>query len=355
MKIYFFIYLYISVIAALSTKQIKKNYFAYGSVFILPAFLILFVGFRPGIGYDYQQYEFLYGVPSFAHRALLGIEPGFNFLISQSKYFGISFQHFLVLVAIISLSIKISVLYNYSPYFFLSLLLYFVQEMLARDMSNIRQGLAIAVFFYLAMNFYRISWVKIVILSFLAVMFHFTALIGLVGLLVCRFTYSTKLLLCCILLSGFVSTFLTAEKVELIAGMIGWEYLITKVNDYSMRSEYSSALGVTPGLILRILIVSTFVCVSSSWFSKRDYNLLRNLSVFGLCWFLAFNQFEVIAVRGSLYFRILDTVIIPSIMYAVIPKQRVIVYFFVLVYALQGLIRELFRHGVYFPYNFGSL
>jgi len=316
----------------------------------ISVFLVFFAGTRVGIGYDYDQYYILFNDYEFEERALYGIEPGFNFLVTLLSPLGSNFQF--LFFAIFAVGIKCQLFIKYSPYPFLALALYFNQDFLARDMGNLRQGVAISIGLYVFLNgqLWTLRRAFLVILT--ALIFHFTAIIIYIYLFLRNFKFNDFILIIAVISCLIVGQLLPTSSLTSLVELINNEYVLHKLADYTNQKDYSSELGLTFGLGLRLAIFFSYMyCFKNSNVGSL-HNTIKNLSWFGLCIFLLFNSFEIIAVRMALYFRILDVIMITQLLTKLqMGPSRIIGYLLISAYSLQGLMKELLRHGIYFDYK----
>lgn len=343
--IYYILYLKLSVLSIIeifSSRSVLSK-FVPGIVF----FFIVFSGTRHWVGYDYGAYVDLFYMQGGNN------EVGFRMLIDLLQYFSSSFGLLFFVMALISISIKSYCIAKLSPYFFLSFSLYFVQDYLARDFGNIRQGVSIAFTF---LSFYYYVNRRAVISFFSAIFalfFHYSAVVYLIWLIYDKFRLGNVSMLVCLVLGFSLGQLLDADLIRYALKYINIDYLHKKLTDYSLRLEYSSPLGVTPGLMVRVILFSSLIYFQSAFRKKiYYYQQLKSATFFGLMLFLIFNSFEIIAVRTSLYFRIFDVITISLLLWLIRDcYQKLFLYAFVFFYAFQGLYRELERHGVYFDYD----
>lgn len=316
--------------------------------------LISFSGFRYYVGYDYQSYRDIYN--GFSGYDILNFDLAFVFqiIIKFCKSLGFGFYGFIFITALLSISLKFLVIKRLSPFLFLSICLFFSQEYLARDFSNIRQGLAIAfialsVLFFLEKKFFYCS-----LFFFLGFLSHATAIIFILFYFISflNFKPSRLFLIISVFFSLFIGQYILNEgNLIRILSMINVGYISQKLADYSSRAEYSSEIGLSFGAIQRIFIFTLFVYFEKSLSHIRGYYQIRIISWIGLLVFFLFNSFEIIAARGSYYFRFFDVII-----YAYLPlalkgnKFKFALFLLVLLYSFQGLYREINRSSVFTPY-----
>lgn len=316
---------------------------------IASLFLVIFAGTRIGVGYDFEQYQIIFSDMDYEGRENYGVEAGFNYFVTFLSPLG--FKSIFLICAILSVGIKCKLLIRYSAFPFVALALYFNQDFLARDMGNIRQGIAVAIGLYIFLKGQFWSSARVIAAVLIAMLFHYTAIVLTPFLFLRRLRIDNKTIVMIVLLCLVIGQLISSEVVVGILGHIDNDYVLKKLNDYAAQEDYSSELGLTLGLFLRIFIFFLYITYFGNSNSTSFNNTLKNLVLFGLCLFLLFNSFEIIAVRLALYYRILDLIVLTQLL--TVPKigvERFICYCAIAAYSFQGLFRELNRHGVYFDY-----
>jgi hypothetical protein len=347
--IYYFIYIGLSLLSFLEVFSRNKG-FKRLIVSLAPYvifLLILFSGTRFFVGYDYEAYVDIYNGYAYDN------EIGFEILVYLLHMFGSGSGGLFFVVALLSVAIKSYSISKLSPYFFLSLCLYFSQDFLARDFGNMRQGLAISFSFFSFLLYIKNKNLLSIAFAVLSFLFHYSAFVYILWLLYDRIRFGNVSMVFWLVVALIAGQVMDASSVNYLLAYVHNDYIFKKISDYSARPEYSSSLGITPGLVVRIFIFMVLVYYERVFkYRVLFYECLKSATFFGLFVFLIFNSFEIIAVRLSLYFRILDVVTLSIILAMVRDKyQRLLIYCFIVLYAFQGLYRELTRHGVYFAYD----
>lgn len=317
--------------------------------------LVAFSGMRSNVGYDYGSYRELYYGFSNVELSNVRLEPFFQFLMSFLHSLDAKFEIFVFIVAIMSVSIKLFTISSVSKYVFLSVLLYFSQDYLARDMGNIRQGLAIA---FCALSFLynaREKTYLFYIYLLIATICHYTAIIFLL-VRVERFfrnRISREFIIFTVLVSIFLGQLISFANLEIIAKFLDINYLNVKLSDYANKPVYLSEIGLTAGSVQRLLVFSVFLFLERQLKDSGYYYELRSVAWIGLLVYFLFNNFEILAVRGGVYFRFFDVFIYPLIISAFFGfRERFLLLILVVMYAFQGFSREIHRNEVFLPYTY---
>ena len=186
MAIYYFSLIILSILA-LVESNLKKIHFNFIS-FSLYLLLIILVGFRSETFGDYCSYVISFfdtpNIIGFFHiyqDYSFHFEYGYDAIMIISKSI-ISHHifHFFV-VGGLSLAITFFCIRKMSPYFFLSILIFFSHVYLLKDLAQIRSGLAASI---ILLSFYFLANAKVIkYFSFvlLASSIHLTALTTIIG------------------------------------------------------------------------------------------------------------------------------------------------------------------------------
>lgn len=136
--------------------QIRNSLYYLGFLITL-FFFIIFTGLKGNVGTDYEGYFNLYsiwGVKNYSDRFVsIQIEPGFWLISHIGNLLKMPFPLFWFCIACITLVTKFIFFRKFSPYIFLSLLIYLSGLYIERDFDGIRQGLSIGLA-YISILFY---------------------------------------------------------------------------------------------------------------------------------------------------------------------------------------------------------
>lgn len=314
----FYITLIIGLIFSFTFKdQIKATK-------IYTALLLILSAFRYGIGADYFSYMFLY------KRLFVNVVPelkfgrqkqeaGFRALGSLIKTLGANYQVYLAILALLSLFFvyKISVKYSKNP--MLSMTTYYAFYYFVWTLSSLRQGLAMAVGMYFlleAINNKR--WVAFLVVSVLMYFVHTSSLILLVMYLLAKYIpWNKKRMIIAITASVIIAFIPMGDVVLYFSQYVDVLRRIASYLDGVFTIEKLLSLSSLARLVLMGVVLYYYNEL------VEDSPMMKNIVHVYLISFIVYFLFqfsEITAARLSIYGRILDFVILPSIIYLKAPK-----------------------------------
>lgn len=336
-------------------KQYKSIYFALFSIFIV--FLILFVGLRT-CGFDYELYMDRCGSIFNSTNWLTtsieeGIEPGFGLLSYLLNY-----RMLLLILAVLTLSLLAYFLYKNSPYPFLSLFLY-LPNLYIGAMGQTRQALAIVICL-LAFTYITKSKKTFITLSLIAAMFHITALISFIVLLIPKKIKSAYLYTSYIIGAYIINIFGITFLINIISYFPS--FLSTKLHFYLFIYDVSyegARMGFDSATILRFFILFLGFWVKESYDKNNLYHLFYNIYFLGVLLYIACGFLPTFAVRLSYTFTILDMILLPMILYQSINIKKYIVILlisFIIINRQMPILSSTSKYyPEYVPYKYESI
>jgi len=290
MLIYVLYFLFLTILAIqYQFTPFRNNYV----LLTVTVFLILLAGFRDiDVSKDYIIYQYLFdtvyymteynGDSSSILNGFLAFEPGFVGIVLLFRSFietnyGVTIMLF---YALTSLSIKAYAINRLSINPYLSLLFYFSYFFLVQEMTQIRIGLASALFFISLISFINGKRGVFIGLIVLASLFHYSAIFYLVILLFDTKTFNRNFYIVLIILS-LVLGFLKLPLLNLLGNNFDASDVSVKFDSYIQRSES----GDIPINVFNSLnILNILCCFYFLVFIKHDA-LLRDkrLIVFLKC------------------------------------------------------------------------
>lgn len=319
MNIYELILLIISLFALLEiilkfdTKEYLLNTTLY---WLFVVVLILFAGLRI-MGPDLESYREIYTTlqkpNSWNDWSVITIEPGFKllFLIFKST----SFQMALFVTALIAVLLKATFLKKYSPYPILSLAIYFTAIYLIKEMGQIRHGISMGIILWSFSALFENKRNKFLLLNMVAILFHWSAFCVLPLYYFAQKnmpSYLYVLFLIIILAMVFFNfTGLIAQVIDLvpIAGIEGRASMYLSEN-----GVFSQKLGINSTFILLLLIMLIMLLFRDKLKKQYPYfDSVLNIYLLGIFYFGFFNSISEFAQRLTIYFRMIDMLILPMI------------------------------------------
>lgn len=274
---------------------------------IFSVIMILFVGLRDGsiVGTDspayYTAYLYKYWDVEYGYKYL-------NMIFSEND---IHYNIFLLFINGISIyNISKFIKYN-SPYFLLSLFVYFSDFFLYYNFSGIRQAIALS-FTALSINYMSQNKnIKAVFLILFGAFFHITALVFLCCLVIPKkmMTFRNYMKFIGIILIGSVIFNFAIENIE---------YLATKFKFYSELQTQSENIHIAYiiGLLKRSIVFVGIFLVRKNFFEGNNV-FLFNIYLIGFIIYMATYLISPdFGVRFSTYFTIMDCILVASILRA---------------------------------------
>lgn len=327
---------------------------------ILVAALIIIAGFRYYSGYDFGNYSSMYYGSMLGER-FDGVEKAYYYLNRMFNSFTDSPQAIIFTMSLVTLAIKAVVLRKASNKYLFGIFIYVCMFYFVYDMGQIRSSLAAAfgaVAIYLSVKEKK----KIaIIFIILAAVFHTSAIILLLVLFVKGKKHNAIKLaviyILCFLLGRFVSLHsLGIFAQHHIGGALG-----KKIYMYTVYHGFAQKIGISLTLIFDLVVIIIALVVRKVYSVKdKYYNMIFNIYFIGVCIYLLFNNYFVIGVRLSNYFKLVLVVFIPMII-SKVPNKRIralMVMFFVVVLTLMAYREVSGNINVYLPYQmnlFGNI
>lgn len=340
-------YLIFTILAVFSlTDNVKKiknlKFFLF---FISVTLLIFFAGLRsPEVDPDYYNYlEQFVAIPSL-EQWMLGeykysfsetrMEPAFLAYASFIKLFTDNHTWVFVGISLLSVGIASYNYYKFSPYMFLTLLLFFVHTYLYRDMIQVRAAIAASIALFLIPQLYYHKYGKAFVTIILASFFHVAALSLFIIYLLSFVKLTRKKIIIGVILSLILGYIGISHIIIQVLPNLG--YVTQKIIHYS-KSQYAESLGVfniTNVKNLIILLIPLFFWKKLE--KKVPYFNVFIIFIFtATTWRILFSDFGIVAGRVATFFSIVEVLLVPS--FILIFKQKIIPHIIIILYALITL------------------
>ncbi len=283
-------------------------------VFIL---LVFQVGLRWETGTDWPYYtnnfEDTNNVADVFLHIIMGFEPGYGFSVLFIKKIYDSYSFFLVVHALVYYYLIFIAFKRLTPYFFISLLLFYVTT-LGLWGSN-RQLIALAICLNALTYVFEKKSIKFGLSIALAFLFHSTALVFCVYYFMNR-EIKAKMVVLVLLLAFIIGKTNLPTVIFSFAGNLIGGGAVSKVGAYteSAMKELEEAPLSLLGLIRRLIYLVLFLLNYNFLKTKlKYYALLFNGYLFGLVLYFLFSSTLLIIVnRGSLYFNVMESFLLAS-------------------------------------------
>lgn len=295
---------------------------------------------------DYANYEAYYTLLSsgvdYRDVNIVAADPIFAYI----NYFFALFTKdpiiIFVFFASTSVAINLSCYKKYSPYFFLSILFYVSHTYVAREIMQIRAGLACALCLYSIRYIFQKRLYCFFLIIFSASAIHLGALVFSLAYFIGRLQVSKKTIL--LILIAAVGIGLLYPFGHIFKQIPTIDFL-QRIQYYN-ESKYGEAAGVlnNPIIIKGILIIVFCLYFHDSLIKLNKYYLLCfNLYFFSVIWYLLWNDFEIFAARIATFFSITEVLLlsyIPLLMKSA--KNKLLSAFLLVMFATLILFLNLY-------------
>ena len=307
-----------------------NNYKNYSSVWVVIAFLTIFIGLRFWIGADYGIYYRAYhdlGQKLDSSDILKMITEGrkqvhmewlYLFFANVTYEAGLSFYIFTFLLAIVSISIKYKAFTEHAIYPAFAMLLFMYPTLLISDGGQMRQGMAMGILLFSFRYIKERKLLMFLFLMYLAIGFHTSTTVFIIAYWIVLIPMnSTRILvavLICMALSPlklyqYFSLLNTLSSVEFYSGYQAYESL--DIEKTSVRFIKLSDL---------ICIVYTYFLVTYDKVACQKipyYEYMRNIGVLAICLYFIFRWNDIFASRLVSNFLIYIPMVLVNIVAAV--------------------------------------
>jgi len=340
MWFYYLIFLFLLFFHFFFNKKSSNKQVGY----FLCLLLIIIAAFRPpGIDRDYYNYKNM-----FEDLSILGgssIEYSYQVITKTIKIFTNNFIYVLLFYALFGIGLKYIAIRELSEYWILSLLVYFGYFYICYDMTQIREGLAMAIFL-LSIPDIKERRINPFLLKFIIAFFiHYSAIIMFPIFFVIRPKYKSFLPYLFILFLSIISLVFANNKLLLIIKLFPISGIQKKLEFYInlQKKDIFNTINIfTIARILRISIIMILIFYVKAIEQYNQYvrTLLQiyiiSLSVF----FFLVGLPPVFSYRLSEFLGIVEIIIFPLLAYIIKPKLigEIVVVFIALIFLLYNLL-----------------
>ena len=287
-----------------------NNYKNYSSVWVVIAFLTIFIGLRYWIGADYGSYFKAYRDFGTKLDTLDILDMILNkekreqmewlYLLFGNIIYeaGFSFYFFTFLLAIVSISIKYKAFTEHAVYPAFAMLLFMFPTIFVSDGGQMRQGMAMGILLF---SFRYIKERKLLMFLFtvyLAISFHTSATIFIVAYWVVLIPMNSTRILIAVLICMVLSPLKLYQYVSLLDSL-------SSTGVYSGFQSYGS-LDIEESSV-RFIKLTDLVCIVYTYFLVTYdkvacqkipyYEYMRNIGVLGICLYFIFRWNDIFASR----------------------------------------------------------
>lgn len=281
--------------------------------FCLAIWMLVFSAFRvggTGTG-DYDAYLHLYSLTDTFEKVIdpeIHAEIGFRILSFLGNYWGFEGQFIIVMMATLAFLPVVYIIYKYSPYKILSLLVW-MPYFLTMNMHSSRTSVAAAFGLLFMMFYYNKKWFKTVLCLSFAILFHSSALILLfVFLAKIKLKKILYFLILALILLIAISPF---ELMIILFNSVGLAKLSSFVQIYISSDEYGYPMEIyDPRIILGMGVVFLIFKFQVKVIEYLDMYLFKIYTI-GVLFMIVFSSVVIMAWRLSYFFLLIGVIVIP--------------------------------------------
>jgi len=306
--------------------------------FLLSVLLIYMAAFRSNeIDRDYKNYVEIF-------NNINGIQKGkieitfiwFSQLIKQQAGGVVCL---FILYALLGIGLKIFAITRLTPFWILTLLVYFSHFYMLHDLTQIRTGVASGLLLISILPIYNRRFIQFFILSILAVLFHYSALI-VFPLYFLKPDRLDKRIYFSILMFSYLFYFFGFSLKNFIS-IIPIDYIQTKLFTYISLANQGKDIPTNVFSFLqifRLLICVIIIIFYESMYSKNKYSiLLIKIYVISVASYVIFYDIPTLSFRISSYMGIVEIIIIPFLIYILKPQKYATILIFMICFFYLSL------------------
>ena len=299
---YLLFFLIFSIAISEDYLEHKKLFF-----FVIGFLLIIFAGMRSsGVDLDYEAYRnWFEEVPELIDyagdlAAIFQRDPGYQLACSIFKELGLSFELLIFTAAFLAVTLKMRAIWKLSPVPMFSVLIYFSYLFILQEMTQIRAGLAAAIFLSSIPCLGKRQYVRYLLLIMVAATFHYSSLILLMFVFMRDDMENPKVYLMTVVVATLLAMFgVTADFIFLrIADL----EIDSRLSFYA--AESTDVIGTTnilnsisiPNLLLSVILLLNFEKVKNA---APYASYVIRIHAISVIMFFALSGYPVMAFRLS--------------------------------------------------------
>ena len=323
----------------------KKHYDSY--VFFIVCFILLifssfrYGGFGTGDYFNYLQFSRMVVLFDNVVNQNIPAEIGFRFIAYMSNYLYLPVNSVIVLMGILSLIPVLYIIYKYSQYKILSLLI-LLPYFFTMNMQSSRTSVAAGMGLLFIMFCYEKKYMKASLSFLLALSFH--ELSGALVFISLTILPIYILLILFFFIALFVALFNPISFIAKAISISGFSAVSNKIISYQQSEIFGHALKLyDPRAILTFLVILLFAINVKNMNQSINVFLGKVFIIGGIVMFL-FSPLVIISWRVSYLFLLSGIIFIPNIcfmynmqIYSQLKVKRVMNTFFCFIYVVYCL------------------
>lgn len=337
--IFYFSYFCVFIMQALSS-YFKDKVVDFVFLIIIIFYFVLLAGLRDNTGWDFDNYALIFTErSSFEYLLTFGMEPGFillNILISSIDN---DYAYMFLVFSILSVSIKVSSFYKWSPYFILSFLYYYSLFFLTKDMGQIRQALAVSILMLSYPFLINKRFAPFFLIVITACSIHISSILFLFSYFFVNIDIKRKTYILLLLVSVIIAFLNVNLLLSSILEQLDSIPLARRALYYFANEKETGRIGLTLGVLWKVFI---FSAVMYKWNSLNEkvahFRAFFNVYFVGFFVFLCLNSNRIFAGRLTESYFIIECLIVPFLIYSFRRiSEKLIFIFFVFSYLFLKL------------------
>ena len=271
-------------------------------------YVISFLDYTPSLS-DLTSYDAPYGYG----------EMGFYYLGVLVKTFTTSSTAYLTIIALLSFLFLYIAFDKYCYYPMLGVCAYIARFYFTRNFIQIRAGLAYAIILVAVQYITQRDWKRYFALVAVAYCFHHSALIAVPLYFLSMIDIKKKHIIIGIVISFFIAAFYS----PLVMQIVGDNASDLNVQTY-VTEEYQREYGLlNPMIYFQLFLLFMYTYTEKSMkYTTPHYYTIRTAYFYSTMILITFSAYTALSGRTSSMFATLEMVIIPSLTYAFLPRQR---------------------------------
>lgn len=313
---------------------------------IVAIVLTMYVAFRPvGIDKDYMSYLGYFKSPTSISATL--IEPTFKLINGIARMCGESLILFGT-YALLAIPLKVYSIKRISPYWYLSILVWFTHLFIIQEMTQIRVAVASAIFLFSIPFLADGKKLKYTLLAIAAALFHYSALVFLP-----LFIFGNKPLSraakCFLAILPVLAYSSPQVSVEII-GMIPIDAIQQKLQMYDDMMKYEGGVWGEINIFNVMALARLFAYYMLLW--KYDYlsdkypymPILLKVFCYSICLYVGLSFLPPLAMRVEELVSIIDCILFPLL--AVLVRPHWLGRLLVIIYAVAVFLMNIFLYNL---------
>lgn len=311
----------------LSKKTLSNLHIFVGVMFVLIA------GLRYETGVDWRAYQYTFdNMPALDQafytknlsEVFFSLDLGYALLNSVIKMLGGGIQTLFFVVSLASTILLIKNLRYYTEYVLTGLLIYYSFFFFVFDLSGLRQGLAMQIFFYALKYIGEKNFKKFILCLLIATSIHWTAFLLLYLYFFIKNKASVKLTLMIFTIALFVFTFQIRWLGTILDNLLNQlnfaPLLAAKFLAYTTSEIFSVPRGWDLYSVFNFIRMALVIFLSNHFKTKLEVNIKQyavfyNLVLIEVVLFFCFFEFTEISERLRFYFFLAEIVLISNLVF----------------------------------------